>query len=162
MEFIEAHLVTTLGDSLRSTVLKAGHHGSDSSTSEDFLRRVRPRHVVISSGNQAFGSTLLPRAGTFQRISDVSDELGLATQVWRTDRGDKEPLVRTVGTEAGDDTIVATTFGKTSDLAVRYASDPPVPLVVVDPQRCLATTLAGTQCRRAPAAGSAFCWQHQP
>ncbi|HZM00416.1 MAG TPA: MBL fold metallo-hydrolase [Planctomycetota bacterium] len=161
-EFIEGHLVVTRGDALRSTVLKAGHHGSNSSTSEDFLRRVRPRHVVVSSGNQAFGGTLLPRPETFERIARVSDELGLATAVWRTDRGDKEPLVKTVGSEGGDDTIVVTTFGRASDLTVRYASDPAPSGVVADPTRCQATTLAGAQCRRAPSAGSPFCWQHQP
>jgi hypothetical protein len=161
-EFIEAHLVTTLGDGLRSTVLKAGHHGSNSSSSEAFLRRVRPRHVVISSGNQAFGGTLLPRAETLERIRGVSDDLGLQTQVWRTDRGDKEPLLRTVGSEGGDDTIVVTTFGQASDLTVRYASDAGMLAVNVDPSRCQATTLAGTQCRRPPAPGQAYCWQHQP
>ena len=32
------------------TVLKAGHHGSDTSTSADFLARTQPRAVVISAG----------------------------------------------------------------------------------------------------------------
>ncbi|MEN8252359.1 MAG: MBL fold metallo-hydrolase [Patescibacteria group bacterium] len=32
------------------TVLKAGHHGSNSSTSEEFLAKAKPRDVIISAG----------------------------------------------------------------------------------------------------------------
>ncbi len=35
---------------LESDVLKVGHHGSKTSTSDDFLRRVKPSIAVISSG----------------------------------------------------------------------------------------------------------------
>jgi competence protein ComEC len=35
---------------LESTVLKAGHHGSNTSTSEAFLSRVRPSLVVVTAG----------------------------------------------------------------------------------------------------------------
>jgi len=35
---------------LRSTVLKAGHHGSSHSTGEEFLGYVSPRVVIVSSG----------------------------------------------------------------------------------------------------------------
>jgi competence protein ComEC len=38
------------GFPLGSTVLKAGHHGSQTSTSEEFLNRVGPRLVVITVG----------------------------------------------------------------------------------------------------------------
>jgi competence protein ComEC len=38
------------GAELASTVLKAGHHGSDTSSSDDFLDHVRPQAVFISVG----------------------------------------------------------------------------------------------------------------
>jgi competence protein ComEC len=45
----EEYLVETYGDSLNSTVLAVGHHGSQSSTSEAFLAAVSPQAAVISS-----------------------------------------------------------------------------------------------------------------
>lgn len=45
----EEYLVETYGDSLNSTVLAVGHHGSQSSTSEAFLEAVSPQAAVISS-----------------------------------------------------------------------------------------------------------------
>jgi competence protein ComEC len=47
---VEDSLIARLGPALASTILKAGHHGSSTSTSEEFLRAVRPRLVVISVG----------------------------------------------------------------------------------------------------------------
>lgn len=60
------------------TLLKVGHHGSASATSERFLDRLRPRHAVISVGaRNSFG---LPRAEVLHRIR----ERGIA--LYRTDR----------------------------------------------------------------------------
>ena len=51
---------------LRGGVLKAGHHGSDSSSSPEFLNRVSPRLAIISIGRgNAFG---LPREETLKRF----------------------------------------------------------------------------------------------
>ena len=47
---IEEYLVLTEGEHLRSTVLKAGHHGSRTSTSELFLAEVQPEYAVVSAG----------------------------------------------------------------------------------------------------------------
>jgi len=47
---IEKYLVSTDGDALRSTVLKAGHHGSKTSTHQWFLNAVAPEYVVYSRG----------------------------------------------------------------------------------------------------------------
>ena len=52
-----------------ATVLKAAHHGSSYSTSEDFLERVRPDYVIISAGkDNSYGH---PHAETLSRISDA-------------------------------------------------------------------------------------------
>lgn len=47
---IEEYLVLIDGEHLKSDVLKAGHHGSRTSTSELFLDEVRPTYAVISAG----------------------------------------------------------------------------------------------------------------
>ncbi len=53
---IEEYLVLIEGEHLKSDVLKAGHHGSRTSTSELFLDEVRPTYAVISAGkNNQYG-----------------------------------------------------------------------------------------------------------
>lgn len=47
---IEEYLVLIEGDYLKSDVLKVGHHGSRTSTSELFLEHVSPTYAVISAG----------------------------------------------------------------------------------------------------------------
>ncbi len=46
----ETPMVNTYGQALKSTVLKAGHHGSKTSSSAEFLRAVSPQAVLISCG----------------------------------------------------------------------------------------------------------------
>jgi competence protein ComEC len=47
---VEERLVARHGGALRSAVLKAGHHGSRTSSSEALLEAVRPELAVVSSG----------------------------------------------------------------------------------------------------------------
>jgi competence protein ComEC len=47
---VEARLVDRYGAALRSAVLKVGHHGSRTATSDPFLRAVQPELAVISCG----------------------------------------------------------------------------------------------------------------
>ncbi len=62
---------------LRSTVLKAGHHGSSGSTSQEFLAVVDPAIVVVSVGTgNAYGQ---PSAEVIDRIT------GLGRDIFRTD-----------------------------------------------------------------------------
>lgn len=52
----EARLVAHYGDKLHATILKAGHHGSKSSTSDALLRAAQPTFIVISVGkNNRYG-----------------------------------------------------------------------------------------------------------
>ncbi|MDR2752808.1 MAG: MBL fold metallo-hydrolase [Oscillospiraceae bacterium] len=46
----ESDFVAQWGDGLRSNVLKAGHHGSRTSSTEEFLRAAAPQAAVISCG----------------------------------------------------------------------------------------------------------------
>lgn len=46
---IEEYLVLVEGDSLESDILKVGHHGSRTSTSELFLAEVNPTYAVVSA-----------------------------------------------------------------------------------------------------------------
>lgn len=71
---------------LRATVLKVGHHGSRTSTSERFLRAVAPRYAIVSSGagnrfDHPHGETLdtLRRAGVRLFRTDVSGGVVFAT-----------------------------------------------------------------------------------
>ena len=49
---IEYILVHGYRDMLASDILKVGHHGSKTSTTEDFVRAVAPRYAVISVGRK--------------------------------------------------------------------------------------------------------------
>ncbi len=65
------------GADVRATVLKAGHHGSDTSTSYQFLREVMPKYTVISVGEgNSYGH---PSEEVLSRFRDAG------TEVYRTD-----------------------------------------------------------------------------
>ena len=49
---IEKYLITNYQDGLDCNVLKVGHHGSNTSTSEEFVGFVSPEYGVISSGKE--------------------------------------------------------------------------------------------------------------
>lgn len=73
----EAELVGRYGETLAADVLKAGHHGSRSSSTRPFLERVAPDHVVISCGR---GNVFqFPHPEALERIGDERE-------VWRTDQ----------------------------------------------------------------------------
>ncbi|MEQ1499902.1 MAG: MBL fold metallo-hydrolase [Parcubacteria group bacterium] len=47
---IENYLIGLDGDNIKSTILKAGHHGSRTSSSEEYVSMVSPTWTVVSSG----------------------------------------------------------------------------------------------------------------
>jgi competence protein ComEC len=66
----ERYLVSEYGNQLDSTVLKAGHHGSSSSTSADLLDATTPAAVVVSSPyDSQYGH---PHEETLQRLATRS------------------------------------------------------------------------------------------
>ncbi|NWF93928.1 MAG: DNA internalization-related competence protein ComEC/Rec2 [Syntrophaceae bacterium] len=66
------------GHALSADVLKIPHHGSPSSSSLDFLRRVKPTHAVLSVAGHPIGR--LPHPEVLKRY----EELG--TKIYRTDQ----------------------------------------------------------------------------
>lgn len=57
------------GADLSATVLKVGHHGSDSSTTYPFLREIMPKYAVISVGaGNSYGH---PSENTLSRLRDA-------------------------------------------------------------------------------------------
>ena len=74
----EEAMIRKWGFGLRSTVLKAGHHGSTTSSSPEFLRYIRPRIAVIAVGEgNRFGH---PSAETVERLEKMGAE------IYRTDQ----------------------------------------------------------------------------
>lgn len=67
--------------SLKADVLKVGHHGSNSSTTPEFLKKVSPKYAVISVGkDNTYGH---PASSTLNRLKNAgvrvyrTDELGM-------------------------------------------------------------------------------------
>jgi competence protein ComEC len=79
---VERRLVAE-GAPLRSTVLKAAHHGSCTSTTAEFLEAVDPEVAVISVGAENdFGH---PCAEVLERLALALSEVGGRAPVYRTD-----------------------------------------------------------------------------
>lgn len=53
---------------LRADVLKVGHHGSKTSSSTAFLRKVKPKYAIISVGNNSYGH---PALETIARLEGI-------------------------------------------------------------------------------------------
>ena len=64
------------GEDLGADVLKVGHHGSDTSTTPEFLDAVKPKYAAISVGSD---SNNLPKAAVSRRLADYG------VSVYRTD-----------------------------------------------------------------------------
>lgn len=69
---IEEYLVSLDGQGLQSDVLKAGHHGSHTSSGENFLNAVHPNYAVISAGkDNQYGH---PHADVLESLRAVGAE----------------------------------------------------------------------------------------
>lgn len=67
---IEEYLVGLDGNNLKSTILKAGHHGSRTSTTGDYVKTVAPEFAVMSSGaNNTYGH---PHQETLATLSNYN------------------------------------------------------------------------------------------
>lgn len=74
---LETYLVDMYGDMLDVDVLKAGHHGSDTSSIQRFVDTVTPDEVIVSAGAEnTFGHPSKRVLKRFERAQ---------ARVWRTD-----------------------------------------------------------------------------
>lgn len=96
--------ILNAGYDLSSTVLKVGHHGSDSSTTYPFLREIMPQYAVISVGQgNSYGH---PTDHTLSRLRDAD------VKVYRTDmqghiicKSDGKAVLFSVERNVGADTL---------------------------------------------------------
>lgn len=76
-EVEEETSVTDSGVDIRSTLLKVGHHGSNTSSSVEFLEKVKPDYAVISVGkDNEYGH---PHSDAMERL------LAVHAEIFRTD-----------------------------------------------------------------------------
>ncbi|WP_070120730.1 DNA internalization-related competence protein ComEC/Rec2 [Bacillus marinisedimentorum] len=77
--------------SLRADILKAGHHGSKTSSSEAFLKKVNPKIAVISAGNEnRFGhphDEVLDRFSSMGTLVFRTDEQGAVHYRFKSNKG---------------------------------------------------------------------------
>jgi len=91
-------------DLLRADVLKVGHHGSETGSTLEFIRAVRPEVIVIMSGRKPFSGTFLPDRSVLDRYRRENSKL----VVLRTDEGDGRERRDTTDDQDGDDVYMYT------------------------------------------------------
>ena len=88
-----AYLVQHLGDSLKSDVLQAPHHGAEGAAPDEFLQAVDPNHAIVSSFTNLWCSKRSERIRTFfERNDTVARVLGMQGNVMVRHFVDAEPV----------------------------------------------------------------------
>ena len=114
VHYVEKLLLDSLPpERLRADVLKAGHHGSESSSSRPFIEAVDPEIVVILAAGRVFGGTVLPDQSVLERYCDHNPEV----RIYRTDYSDEED---------GGDHVVIRSNGRELE-AIQYLASEPAP-----------------------------------
>lgn len=72
-EFLDHYSSEVATNIFDCDVLKVGHHGSETSTSADFLSAVKPEYSIISCGKD--NKYKHPRSETLQRLEDVNSTI---------------------------------------------------------------------------------------
>jgi beta-lactamase superfamily II metal-dependent hydrolase len=106
--YVEKILLETLPqEQLRSTVLKIGHHGSETSSTIPFIQAVDPGILIVSSGRRSYGGVFLPDATVLQRYCAQNEGI----LIYRTDHRDAEEG-RTARTDQDGDHIIIRSNGR--------------------------------------------------
>src|SRR3989338_4199613 len=118
LKYVEKDLVKEYDGKLKSTFLKAGHHGSETSSTNAFIDAVSPRYVIICAGNKPFGKNknVLPDKSVVKRYETKG------IKIYRTDRDDQNKPFKEA---SGDDHIVITTDGTLKGTEIRYEDEKP-------------------------------------
>ena len=66
---VERQLLETIPEQLNANILIAGHHGSNSSSSKDWLEKLMPNYVVFSAGYQ--NRFKFPKEQVVQRVKKI-------------------------------------------------------------------------------------------
>lgn len=130
--YIEEYLLNNIpAERLRATVLKIGHHGSETSSSTPFIRAVDPQILVVSSGRKDFGRNdnhvFLPDDSTLSRYCCHNDDV----RIYRTDQDD-EAEGRKETDDADGDHIVIRTNGETITVQA-YSNGVPITIDACEP-----------------------------
>lgn len=104
LRFVEKLLVEGQPKLLPSTVLKAGHHGSETSSTSKFLQAVNPQVVVVMSGRKKFSGTFLPDDTVLARYRAQRSDVTIV----RTDQDDEKEGRDTTDDADGDDICIYT------------------------------------------------------
>ncbi len=84
---VEQFLARTDRDGITSSILKLGHHGSQTSTSDEFLEQVRPEYAIVSAGKN--NSYHHPHPSVTNRLFSqkikILSTIGLGTITFETD-----------------------------------------------------------------------------
>jgi len=91
-------------DLLRADVLKVGHHGSETGSTLEFIRAVRPEVIVVMSGRKPFNGTFIPDSSVLERYRRENPRL----VVVRTDEADARERRDTTNDQDGDDVYMYT------------------------------------------------------
>lgn len=101
-KYVEARLLRTVRDQLPATVLKLGHHGSETSSTLPFIEAVNPQIVVVQSGRKSFGGTFIPDLTTLQRYCEHNSD----TRIYRTDQNDEAEGLSESDAADGDNVVI--------------------------------------------------------
>ena len=118
--FVEKALLDQYGKgtSLRATILKIPHHGSETSSTAPFISAVSPKEGIICAGNR-YG---LPDDSLIRRYEAAG------CRIWRMDRLDRgKPAAEC----PGDDHVIVSTDGK--DYQIRYLKPDPLEKTIAPP-----------------------------
>lgn len=101
---------------LDATVLKLAHHGSETSSTLEFLQVTDPEIVVVQSGQRVYSGRTLPDATVLQRYCQHDATI----EIYRTDQNDEAAGLTAANDEDGDHVVIRTN-GQTITVEARDA-----------------------------------------